>query len=363
MGKIRVLSILPKMDIGGIESIVYNYFIHSDKSEFEWDFVVHDTEIGFLEEEAKKNGANVYHVTPKKISLFRYFKDLNSIMQNGNYSIVHAHQNEKSYFSLLVAKLNRVPVRIAHAHTCMGNPNNKNLFLMLQHFLIRIVCTDYAFCGEASKIWCLGKKANGTWIRNGIDVTKFKFNKSARVKIREQCNINDNDIVLGMVCRLSPEKNIPFSLLIFSKLHEINKNYRMIIAGDGDERNKLLQLAEDLKIADCVNFVGKVDNAYDYYSAFDIFILTSFYEGFPVSALEAQCSGIPMVISSSISKECIIQDNVAQYDISLSPEKWSILINGLNLQRVAYNKKIDQFDINYLGNQIDKYYYSLIKEK
>ena len=363
MEKIRILSVLPKMDIGGIEAIVYNYFIRSDKSVFEWDFVVHDTEIGYLEEEAKKRGANVYHVTPKKVSLFKYFMDLNKIIKQGNYSIVHAHQNEKSYFSLLIAKFNKVPVRIAHAHTCMGNPNKIYLNLKLQQLFIRMVCTDYAFCGIAAKNWCLGKNIDGTWIRNGIDVDKFKYNNLSRTKIRKKYNINDDEKVLGMVCRLSPEKNISLALTIFSKLHEKNPKYKMIIAGDGAEKISLQQLTQKLNVEQNVNFVGRVNNSYEFYSAFDIFLLTSHYEGFPVSAIEAQCSGIPVVMSNSISSECIIQDNVVQYDILASPENWADIIDNIDLDRVEYDKKLDLFDIKNLGNQMDEYYYSLLKKR
>ena len=68
---IRVLHVLSSLDGGGVERMLYNYYTHMDRSRVHFNFVVHGKKIGILEEPLKKIGSVIYHVTPKKESLFK----------------------------------------------------------------------------------------------------------------------------------------------------------------------------------------------------------------------------------------------------------------------------------------------------
>ena len=72
----------------------------------------------------------------------------------------------------------------------------------------------------------------------------------------------------------------------------------LVIAGEGHEKESLLQMARDIKIADRVFLTGRLDRAYQFIPYFDVFVISSYTEGMPISLLEAMQSGVPIVATS-----------------------------------------------------------------
>ena len=73
---IKVLHVLSSLDGGGVERMLYNYYTHMTRSKVHFDFVVHDSKIGMLEEEFLKMGSNIVHVTRKKDSILKNFYEI-----------------------------------------------------------------------------------------------------------------------------------------------------------------------------------------------------------------------------------------------------------------------------------------------
>lgn len=366
----KILHIVPKLNIGGIESMLFNYYTLISNSDIKWDFIVHGNEIGDIEKKMLRLGCNVYHITPKKDNIFKYITDLIKVYKSDNYNIVHAHQSDMCFFPLMIAKLCGIKIRIAHAHTCMGDYNNVNLKRRLIHFLNNLIATDLAYCGIAAKKWSFGARSKkGTWIPNGINVDKFKYSDYYRSELRNKYDIKESDIVLGMVCRLSIEKNIEFSLEIIKYILKIDKKrtYKLFIIGDGDYKKVIESLIDKYELSENIILVGRVDDSFKYYSFFDIFLLPSFFEGFPVSLIEAQCSSLFSIISDRISNESIINDNIAQCSIEKNNvEEWASLIINYEKNKRFYNKELDQYDICKTSNYLIQYYHQIIdlrKEK
>lgn len=365
---IRILHIVPKLDIGGIESMLYSYYkelFDKKKDEVAWDFVVHGTEIGLIEKKLVKMGCKVYHVCPKTDNFLKYIISLGRICSENKYHIVHAHQNDLSFIPLFIAKVMGVKIRIAHAHTCMGNPNTKNIKRIIIHYLNNLVATDFACCGSAASVWTFGEKTHSQWIPNGINVNLFKYNEQYRKELRDKYLVDDNDIVLGMVCRLSLEKNIDYSLNIIEKLNEKSskRKYKLFIVGEGVQRSNIERKISDNTLGDCIKLIGQVDEPYKYYSFFDVFLLPSLFEGFPVSLIEAQCSSVYSIISNTISNEAIFNDNVVTCGIDMQDvETWMQLISNFKYETRFYNNTLDRFEIHDLAIQLLNYYRLLINK-
>jgi len=360
---INTLQIVPKLDVGGIESALYNYYLHMDRERIQFHFVVYGSDVGYLEEKMIQMGAVVFHVTPKKENFIKFIRELVSIYHKNKYDIVHAHQSEKAYIPLAIAKICHVKIRIAHSHTCMSQDSHRSIKRKLLFFLNKYFATDIAYCGISAGEWAYGDAKEGKWIANGVDVDKFKFNLEKRNSLRKQYNVCDSDIVLGMMCRLSVEKNIEFAIEIMDRLvnDQCKNNYKLFIVGDGNEKEHLDEGIRKKKLERNVFLTGQVDDAYNYYSFFDLFLLPSFYEGFPVSLVEAQCAGLCSIISDRISREAAISDFVYSRGIDKKDlNSWIELIENFENHGRYFNEKLKNFDSKHLAEELTRYYENLV---
>ena len=103
---IRVLHVLSSLDGGGVERMLYNYYTHMTRSKVHFDFVVHGKKIGILEEPLKKIGSEIYHVTPKKESLFKNCSEIYRAINSSKYDVVVVHQNFSSFPALAMGRSN-----------------------------------------------------------------------------------------------------------------------------------------------------------------------------------------------------------------------------------------------------------------
>ena len=186
--KIRVLHIVSALNTGGVEMMLKNYYKHLNHNKIHFDFIVHDKEKGEIEKYFLSQGSNIFHVTSKKESMIKNFNEINKIIKNNNYDIVHCHQNFYSFPGLISAKINGVKTRIMHSHGCQPTNNilKKAYFWMLRKICV-LFATDYFACGEAAANWLYGTdfKKKIYIMNNAIDLEKFKINQNSREEYRK----------------------------------------------------------------------------------------------------------------------------------------------------------------------------------
>lgn len=186
--------------------------------------------------------------------------------------------------------------KIKHIHTehdAWHLTNSKQQVItrwMLRFKPILLVADAETVANELPKH--LGKLRRLDTIVNGIDTTKFKP-LATNLDIKEQPTENKTQIIVGCAARLVPEKSL--SILIES-IAEID-NCQLKIAGDGPEKQALIELTESLGLMSRVEFIGHTDDMVSFYQSIDIFVLTSQHEGLPLSLLEAQACGVPVICS------------------------------------------------------------------
>lgn len=220
--------------------------------------------------------------------------------------------DDRSYFPLKVAKDCGVPVRIAHIHDTKHISGSSLPAKVVAEYLNWIgkrklskVATSFFACStEAGQDYFpFLKERNESFVlvRNAVDLDKYAFNLDKRERARQELGVSDDTFVLGQVGRLSLEqKNQLFTLKVFSRLMETRPNSRLVLVGSGADILSIKNAATKLKIESKILILANADSA-NYYSAFDCFILPTFYEGLCVAAIEAQCNGVPCVLSQRLS--------------------------------------------------------------
>lgn len=136
-------------------------------------------------------------------------------------------------------------------------------------------------------------------VSNGVDGVFFHPNNALRLRMRQELGFSEYNIVFACVARLSKEKNHGTLLESFASLWNKNPGVRLLLVGDGPEKEKLQNLCRQKGIEKEVLFAGEVRNVYPYLLACDVFILLSYIESLPLSLLEACSCGKASIVSKS----------------------------------------------------------------
>ena len=306
------------------------------------------------------------YVLPRNLSnSLRYIVQLSKIAKE--YDVVHVHGNSATMLlEMMAAKLAGVSLRIAHSHSvsCLHKKFDK-----AARPLFHLLCNGRLACSHNAGRWLFGNKEFKV-INNGIETSKFTFNRAKREEIRGELGIK-NEFVIGNIANFIPEKNHIFLLRIFSSLLKTHPNTKLLLLGDGPLKERFEKEARSLNVADKIMMPGCVNNPYDYINAIDLIVMPSLFEGLPLSLLEAQSNGLNAVISSTISKEVNITGNIYFIPLDAPIEKWiNTIIEMLHQTEKRTKSKshycIDKilasgYDISQSAATLKSYYMSNLK--
>lgn len=330
---IRVLHITEMLSAAGIESFIMNMYRNIDRDKVQFDFLVLRNEKEFYDEEIKSLGGKKYFVHSNiKNTWLRILNEAHQIeefLKTHPYEIVHIHYTTPLRAPyLLAAKKAGVATRIYHAHSAAVSGKSKLKLLFYEYYRKKIVKwgTTWFACSKAAAEWIFPEQllqaGNVEIVHNGIDTERFKYNASKRNMIRKQLGL-EYSFTLVHTGRFIEQKNQLLILDIFKELKSIHSDAKLLLLGKGELLEKTKEKARRLGIDNDVLFLGVRKNVEDYLSAADCYVMPSLYEGLPVAAVEAECSGLPTVLSENITKEVQLTNNVLFISLDESAEYWS----------------------------------------
>lgn len=346
--KKTILYVIHDLINGGTSKYLLNLVRYSSKK---YNSVVvclsHKNE---LKKEFNKLGAPVVEIAGKN-----KVKAVYDTIRDNRADVVYAVTYYVSIYALVAAFLARINVRIMHSHGSGSNNLKGRIKRFVLRLAINVLATKRLACGKDA-----GKKMFGRHsfeiINNGIDISQYRFNSEARTIMRKRFGIEKNCVVIGSVGRLDTNKNQRYMVDILSKLVESDGRYRLILVGDGEERLELQKYVELCGVKDKVLFFNNVRDAHAYYNMMDIFLLTSFREGFPYVLIEAQANGLPVLVSSSVDRMTKINNNLRFLDLDAGAEYWADVIRKMKVMRTTPGKKIEEYSIEKTIQKIEKIY-------
>ncbi len=322
---LRVAHVVGKMHTGGVKSVVMNYYRHIDRSAIQFDFIVDADSTQIPYEEIERLGGRVF-VVPRYEQLPSYLAALRRLFREQRYRIVHAHINTLNVFPLFVAWCCGVPVRIAHNHSTAAPGEGKKNFLKytLRPFA-KVFATRYAACTELAGRWLFGKRTmvrgDVTIFNNAIECDRFRFDAQARSETRAALGLADR-FVVGHIGRFCYQKNHPFLIDLFAQVLEHEPNAVLLLVGEGPDRPAVEQLVEVRGLSERIRFLGNRDDVARLYSAMDVLVLPSRYEGLPVVGVEAQAAGLPCIFSDRITPAVKLTEPVVFRSLTDDPALW-----------------------------------------
>lgn len=361
---IRVAQVLNRMDSGGVEAVVMNYYRHIDRKQVQFDFYFAKDSVFPQREELEKMGAGIYPI-PSYTKVFSYHRVLHHAFKRGNYQIVHAHLSTMSVFPLFAAWRAGIPVRICHNHsTAHWGEGKKTLLKYLLRPFAKVFATDYFACGEKAGRWMYGnrcfERGHVHVMPNAIDTKKFAYDEEAKRCLRAELGIPQDAFVLGHVGRFMYQKNHAFLLRVFQRLLSSRQDAWLLLIGEGERMKLIRSEVEKMGIEGKVRFTGTRSDVAKLYSAMDVFCLPSFYEGLPVVALEAQANGLPCLFSDRMTKEVVLTPGARQLSIE-NPEPWVKAVQEAQRQNTCALP--ERYDIAFEGEILKNFYIKKGKRK
>lgn len=369
MQKIQLLyAIGGAMDRGGIPIVVMQYIRALKKTDrFDIAVLTHGDAEGDFDRELQENGVRMYKLPRRGAKPLTYGKRAKDFFRTHRFDIVHCHMDASSGLFLQYAKESNVKIRIAHAHTTRYLSKNplKNLLNAYSKRMIPQAATDLVACSAKVGDWMFGKKDYRV-ISNAIDTGLFTFSGQRRKEIRNKLGIAEKTFVAGHVGRMAPEKNQKMVLDIFKLYHAWNPDSLLVLIGDGALYEEMVQYAASLELLSAVKFLGNQKNVSEYMQTFDVFLLPSFFEGFPVAGIEAQSEGIPALFSDSITEEVCLLPTARRLGLENITD-WTDCLKRISVgERYPNAEKIvaeKGFDLDKQGDRLLHYYTALMERE
>lgn len=236
-------------------------------------------------------------------------------LRKNDYEIVHVHSEVayKHFLFAVAAHYAGIKKVIIHSHSNDIDGSNKKikyLFHRVLKVIVNKLGTDFLACSMPAAEWMFTadnlKSDKFHIINNGISLSEYRFNKDKRNAIRKNLGISQF-LVLGHVGSLKKVKNQSFLLEIISKLD--SSKYKLVLVGDGEDRALLEKKAKDLMCSNSVIFMGSRSDVNKILQGIDVFLFPSLFEGIPMSLIEAQTVGIPVIASDRINPAIKVNSN------------------------------------------------------
>ena len=357
---IRALQILVMRSVNnGIVSYVLST-LSALEGRLQSDVVMLNEPDAATREQIEKLGGKLFVLKGRNRNPVRYMKELGGIIRDGSYEIVHAHGNSCTLLTeMTAAKNGGAAVRIPHAH----NTDCKQKFLhaALRSFFDRSY-TAAAACGTAAGRFLFGEKPF-TVLKNGIDTERFRFDPVRREEKRKELGIGNRRAILH-VGNFNDYKNQSFLIRPFSGC----EGAVLLFAGEGEYLEAVQkQAAEAGLTGDRVRFLGKRSDVPDLLSAADLFVLPSLHEGFPISLVEAQASGLPCLCAETVTPDAAVTELVRY--LPLEEEQWAAALaetepqDGSCRAKAAEAVRLAGYDRKDTAEAFFEYYRSQIRSK
>jgi glycosyltransferase involved in cell wall biosynthesis len=187
-------------------------------------------------------------------------------------------------------------------HSYYG-PLKTKLFLLIEKMLARmtdrIIVISEQQRREINEDFHLGQREQFAVIPLGIDLNVYADSQARRPKLRGEISAGDNDLLIGIVGRLTEVKNHELFLEAAALLKKTStQRLKFLVIGDGTRRSKIESQARQLGISNDVVFLGTRDDPENFYPALDVVALTSLNEGTPLSVIEGMANSRPVIATA-----------------------------------------------------------------
>ena len=272
--------------------------------------------------------------SPLSLTNFKAYKMLKKIINEGEYDIVYCHTPVGGVLSRLACRKLRKKgkvkvVYMAHGFHFYKGSSKKNWLVYYTIEKLFAKHTDTLITINSEDFELAKKKLNVKDIRYvhgvGVDTSRLNCDENKQT-LRNELGLLEKDFILLMVGELNQNKNQIVVLKALAQLE--NKNIKLLIAGNGPNRQFLHEQVKLLNLENRVQFLGYTRQIGRYYKLSDVFVLSSMREGLPCAVMEAMVSGLPIICSNIRGCRDLVEEEKGGY--LCAPQSATEFKNAIN---------------------------------
>ena len=362
INRILVYGLVASKTFGGIGSFLTEMNRHMSGNTI-FDYVIEGSECS-IQDRVEALGGKIYYI-PNRVK-----NPIKNLQENKRVLKELRKTHDTVYFNL--STLGWIePIKMALKmgyHVVLHSHNSRLLVEDFKHRIVykinkarlsRLKVTRLS-CSKKATEYMYSPDNSVEFIHNAVDIGTFRYNPEDRQQIRTELKLSDNTKVIGFVGRLCDQKNVLFLPDILANVKaNSDSDVVMIVIGDGNLKKQLVERFEQLNLQKDVFMLGDRADVCRYYHAMDVFVLPSLYEGLPIVMVEAQVSGLPCLVSDTITSESDISGNVTFLPVN-DVDKWSESVcdklSYLDSNRESYSDKLktSDFDIEHEALRLER---------
>ncbi|RTR36411.1 glycosyltransferase family 1 protein [Robertmurraya yapensis] len=364
MKRIKVLHVCPSLDKGGLEEVIYNLVKNSNDNEY--DVSVAYFNGGLVSDRLEEKGYTCYKLSGAgKIDKIKEFM---KVIKENEIDIVQAHF---CFSGILAAKLSGVKIIETVHNTYVGfiNPTGKLKYSLYLNMVDCIVSVSNEVSRFNFKNFSIGNKSKCKVITNSIDPERLNPSDKSVEKIKEEFGIPTNKRVISTLSRIDSQKGLEYFIEAAKKLNTEYDDLVFLIPGTGDEKYAE-KLKESIINDNNIRFIGHVTKVNQLYKIMDIFVISSLWEGGPLTLLEAMAYGKAVIATPVGITPEVIENGINGYLVNVEDvddlyEKIKDLLDNnkrsLRLGQQAKKDFEDKFSNEIMISNYKNLYRTLIK--
>ena len=371
MKKIRVLHIVPTLNPGGAERVAVHIVTRLNPRRYEGAVVSlgrrEECDLDRLLEEA---GVEVQYLGKPPGFDYRMYYRLHRALRDHRPDVVHTHMQVLRYALPSMLLLKRASLLHTIHNLAERDVEPRARFIQryaFNHGVVPIgVATEVALSVER-----LFGIQECRVISNGIPTDRYARPQISRKEWRAREGFGDDDVLFVCVARFAPQKNHALLLKAFAQGPASDPNAHLVLVGEGVLRQQLEGQAKSLGLSRQVHFLGLRTDIPDVLGAMDVFVLSSDYEGNPLSVMEAMASGLPIVSTAAGGVPDLFENGKEDFLVQpgdvqgLSLSMISLLRNRelrQALGRAAARRARERFDVSTMVQAHEALYESLVDQ-
>ena len=296
-GRVRVLWLAKGLGQGGMERLLVTHAKFGDRERFEYRAAYLVDRPHSVIAELEDLDVPVSRLGTGNPANPKWILDLARLVRRNRIDVVHAH-------SPMPASVARPLVRVISPRTRIvyTEHNRWDRFSPVTRFANRVTFPlnhiTFAVSDDCRSTVSQRLRPQVQTLIHGIDVDAVAAHRADRSAMRAELGVDDKAVVVGTVANLRAQKNYPLLLEVAAKVAAENPNAMFLAVGQGPLERELRQLHDQLGLGDRFRFLGFRSDVHSVMSAFDVFCLSSDYEGLPVALMEARALGLPIVATA-----------------------------------------------------------------
>ena len=316
---------------GGVDNYLLNFLKNVSSDDIQIDFLTNKIDAS-LQRFLSKYHSKLFQVANLKHPI-RQFQQVCKIIKEGQYEIVYLNISTAiDCVAAWAAKKEKVSHILIHSHSSGNDCENlwKRISFNAIHYICRMflyrTATRFYACSPKAGLWLFPKKIVESkkfqTVFNAVDLQRYTFHDQIREEVRKELQI-ENKFVIGNVGSFSYAKNHYFLIKVFEKIREKEPDAVLLLVGEGVRLEKVRSFAKERNLEESVKFLGFRKDVNRLFQGMDFFLLPSCFEGLPTVSIEAQCTGLPCLMSENITSEAKISRDCWFLSLKKSSDQWA----------------------------------------